>query len=114
MITTSFVRSRRQATDGDGWAADHHEIRSQAQHVVVYPSPEAVPLHVEALIARLNLQVPQAQVDLSALRTLRSQVPTDQFEAAALSVVDSGTLDELRSLLDSAADDSADDSDTSD
>jgi len=27
MITTSFVRSRRQATDGDGWAADHHEIR---------------------------------------------------------------------------------------
>ena len=45
-------------------------------------------------------------MDLSALRTLRSQVPTDQFEAATLSVVDSGTLDVLRSVLDSAADDS--------
>ena len=45
-------------------------------------------------------------MDLSALRTLRNQVPTDQFEAATLSVVDSGILDELRRLLDSAAEDS--------
>jgi tetratricopeptide (TPR) repeat protein len=65
---------------------------------------EAIPLHVEALILRLNLQVPQAQADLSALLTLRNQMPTEQFEAATLSIVDSGTLDELRSLLDSADD----------
>ena len=35
MIMTSLVRSRRQATAGDGWAAGHHEIRMPAQHVVV-------------------------------------------------------------------------------
>jgi hypothetical protein len=36
MIMTSLVRSRRQATAGDGWAAGHHEIRMPAQHVVVF------------------------------------------------------------------------------
>ncbi|HZN18199.1 MAG TPA: tetratricopeptide repeat protein [Micromonosporaceae bacterium] len=65
---------------------------------------EAVPLHVTALAIRLGIGVPQAHIDLRALRTLRGQLGEGVFLAEAGRSLDEESVANLLRLLDSLGD----------
>ncbi|MFC8048113.1 tetratricopeptide repeat protein, partial [Nocardia sp. NPDC057353] len=64
---------------------------------------EAVVWHIRALALRAELKVPQAAIDIRALRGLRTELGPQTFTTHALTVLSPEVLEQLDDLLDKAA-----------